>query len=216
MPISARSMGGPDGARQPRQCGDDGAAQGRGKKIGRAPTHSYLTPSLKTPRCGDEGARSLPINCYSYRHQCAFQIFVRGERRMRRGHGGMIRFKKLLLLVATLMLGGCVTVIYDPASSGYFTGQLFVMWIEEGGPSGDGIFLFVPNPRNRLTFHRNTPQGHGAIIQPGFMYTAGGSIPRIAQVFNGFSPWGYAPAYMIHDWRFTVRHCLVDGKTDPK
>ena len=32
------------------------------------------------------------------------------------------------------------------------------------------------------------------------MYTDGGSIPRIAQAFNGFSPWGYAPAYMIHDW----------------
>jgi hypothetical protein len=128
----------------------------------------------------------------------------------------MRRFKKLLLTVVTLLLGGCVTVIYDPTSSGYFTGQLFVMWIEEGGPSGDGIFLFVPNPRNRLTFHRNAPDGHGAIIQPGFMYTDGGSIPRIAQVFNGFSPWGYAPAYMIHDWLFTVRHCLVDGEINPK
>jgi hypothetical protein len=48
------------------------------------------------------------------------------------------------------------------------------------------------------------------------MYTDGGSIPRIAQVFNGLSPWGYAPAYMVHDWLFTARHCLVDGHTDKK
>jgi hypothetical protein len=44
------------------------------------------------------------------------------------------------------------------------------------------------------------------------MYTDGGSIPKIAQVFNGFSPWGYAPGYMIHEWLFVGRHCLVDGE----
>jgi hypothetical protein len=30
--------------------------------------------------------------------------------------------------------------------------------------------------------------------------------------FNGFSPWGYAPGYMIHDWMFVGRHCHVDGE----
>jgi hypothetical protein len=48
------------------------------------------------------------------------------------------------------------------------------------------------------------------------MYTDGGSIPRIAQVFKGFSPWGYAPAYMIHDWLFVARHCLIDGMDEAR
>ena len=43
------------------------------------------------------------------------------------------------------------------------------------------------------------------------MYTDGGSIPKAAQLFQGFSPWGYAPAYMVHDWLFVARHCNVDG-----
>lgn len=44
------------------------------------------------------------------------------------------------------------------------------------------------------------------------MYADGGSIPKAAQLFEGFSPWGYAPAYMIHDWLFVARHCNVDGE----
>lgn len=42
------------------------------------------------------------------------------------------------------------------------------------------------------------------------MYTDGGSISRIAQVFRGLNPWGYAPSYMIHEWVFTAHHCIVD------
>lgn len=119
--------------------------------------------------------------------------------------------RRIGLLALCLALGGCVSVRYDPNTPSYFTGSLLVIWIDEGSSGGDGTFLFVPNPRDMLTFHRNVPEGHGRTIQPGLMYTDGGSIPRIAQLFNGLSPWGYAPAYMIHDWLFTARHCLVDG-----
>ena len=48
------------------------------------------------------------------------------------------------------------------------------------------------------------------------MYTDGGSIPKIAQVFNGLSPWGYAPAYMVHDWLFTARQCHTDNPADKR
>lgn len=122
-------------------------------------------------------------------------------------------------LFATLLCvvtAGCVSVQYDPHTSAYFTGSVLVIWIGEGGASGDGKFLFVPNPNDRLTLHRDAGNGAAAVIEPGLMYTDGGSIPRIAQVFNGLSPWGYAPAYMIHDWIFTARHCLVDGQDSPK
>lgn len=71
--------------------------------------------------------------------------------------------------------------------------------------------MFVPDPQSPLTFTRLGRRGPGAEIRPGLMYTDGGSIPRLAQVFRGFSPWGYAPSYMVHDWLFIARHCLRDG-----
>ncbi|RNC82869.1 MAG: DUF1353 domain-containing protein [Phycisphaera sp.] len=39
------------------------------------------------------------------------------------------------------------------------------------------------------------------------MYTDGGSIPRVFWSIPGYSPWGYAPAYIIHDWIFSVHQC---------
>jgi hypothetical protein len=39
------------------------------------------------------------------------------------------------------------------------------------------------------------------------MYTDGGSIPRFAWGVPGYSPWGYAPAYIVHDWLFEAQHC---------
>jgi len=122
----------------------------------------------------------------------------------------------LLSLAFAGLLGACTTVRYSDLEPGSFTGSLFVMWIGEGGPSGDGVFVFVPDPRNPLTFTRPGGKGPAAVIKPRMMYTDGGSIPRIAQAFNGLSPWGYAPAYMIHDWAFVARHCLIDGNPDPR
>jgi hypothetical protein len=88
------------------------------------------------------------------------------------------------------------------------------MWVGAWSPSsGDGQFVFVPNPNDPLKMSRIDQDGNvvGEPIQPGMMYTDGGSIPRIATVFKGFSPWGYAPAYMIHDWLFIAKHCVTDG-----
>jgi hypothetical protein len=117
---------------------------------------------------------------------------------------------KIARIVAlALMLTGCITADYLRTPAGHFKGSVFVMWVGEGNEYGDGNFVFVPDPRDRLRFTRHNPQSHGAVIEPGIMYTDAGSIPKIAQVFKGFSPWGYAPAYMIHDWLFVGRHCLV-------
>ena len=133
---------------------------------------------------------------------------------MRRDLGATLIFWSKIARIAALglTLSGCATIDYLHTPAGHFAGSVFVMWVGEGNGSGDGNFLFVPDPRDRLTFSRPNPQSHGAVIQPGIMYTDGGSIPKIAQVFNGFSPWGYAPGYMIHDWLFVGRHCLVDGE----
>ena len=122
----------------------------------------------------------------------------------------------LAALASCLILCGCATIDYATLPPGKLTGSLIVMWLGEGGSSGDGRFLFVPDPDAPLTFRRADARQPGAVVSPGMMYTDGGSIPRVAQVFNGLSPWGYAPAYMIHDWLFVARHCLVDGDPDPR
>lgn len=108
-------------------------------------------------------------------------------------------------------LTACGRVDYKGATPGEFSGSLFVMWVGEGGATGDGKFVFVPNPNNRLTFTWTNGQGRERVIQPEMMYTDGGSIPKIGQIFNGFGPWGYAPAYMIHDWLYVAQHCNLDG-----
>jgi hypothetical protein len=117
---------------------------------------------------------------------------------------------------STALLYGCVSVDYDNAQVGAFSGSLLVMWLHEGGSSGDGEFLYVPSPQAPLTFVRETAPGVRQTIRPEMMYTDGGSIPSIGKVFKGFSPWGYAPAYMVHDWLFVARHCNRDGTPTPE
>lgn len=47
------------------------------------------------------------------------------------------------------------------------------------------------------------------------MYTDGGSIPKVAQAIPGLSPWGYGPAYLVHDWAFELHHCHRAGRLRP-
>ncbi len=122
----------------------------------------------------------------------------------------MRRFISLTGFALAVSVAACGTVDYDTAPVGRFEGSLFVMWIGEGGSSGDGAFVYVPNPAAPLTFTRSGGLPFGEIA-PEMMYTDGGSIPKPAQLFRGFSPWGYAPGYMIHDWLFVARHCNLDG-----
>ncbi|MEI9417453.1 hypothetical protein [Mesorhizobium sp. Cs1321R2N1] len=121
-----------------------------------------------------------------------------------------------VLALAAGTAAGCSSIDYQKLTTGKLSGSLFVMWVGEGNSSGDGNFLFVPDPRDPLIFHRADRDAPGSAIKPGLMYTDGGSIPKVAQVFKGLSPWGYAPAYMIHDWVFIAHHCIVDGNTEKR
>jgi len=111
-----------------------------------------------------------------------------------------------------LALAGCATL--GPTPPGRFDGPLVVLWVAPGtqDPAGDGRFILVPMPDEPFTFTRTAPGATVTRIVPGPIYTDGGSIPRLAQAFQGFNPWGYAPAYMIHDWLFVARHCVTDGQ----
>ncbi|MEP2531886.1 hypothetical protein [Shimia sp.] len=115
----------------------------------------------------------------------------------------------LLSFFCLSILMGCGSVDYENAPVGRFKGSLLVMWVSEEK------FVFVPAPGAPLRFERNNASASLPVIMPEMMYTDGGSIPRAARLFQGFSPWGYAPAYMVHDWIFVARHCLTDGDATP-
>ncbi len=124
----------------------------------------------------------------------------------------MLRLFSLLPLL--LIAAACGPLNYDRLSdAGRFEGTVLVMWVEENNSnSGAGKFVYVPSPGDPLKFVRGDDALGASIkvIEPEMMYTDGGTIPRQVQLFKGFSPWGYAPAYMIHDWLFVARHCIND------
>lgn len=115
----------------------------------------------------------------------------------------MIGTRSIILLCLAGLCAACSTINYETTGTGSLSGNLFVMWV------GEDKFVFAPDPASPLTY-----QNAGRKIRPGIMYTDGGSIPKLAQPLGGFSPWGYAPGYMIHDWIFVGHHCVVDGKND--
>ena len=113
-------------------------------------------------------------------------------------------FRPFAILSLLLATAACGPNVYREAEAGAFKGSLFVMWV------GEDRFVFVPDPDNPLTFTRPDGRDFGT-IRPAMMYTDGGSIPPVARGLKGFSPWGYAPAYMIHDWLFLAHDCNAAG-----
>ncbi|MDZ4395999.1 hypothetical protein [Cypionkella sp.] len=121
----------------------------------------------------------------------------------------------MLRFLAFLALAACGSVDYDDAPVGKLSGTVLVMWVgETEAGEGDGRFVYVPSA-TPLRFERANPSATLKTIQPQMMYTDGGSIPALAQVFKGFSPWGYAPAYIVHDWLFVARKCVNDNSANP-
>jgi hypothetical protein len=94
---------------------------------------------------------------------------------------------------------------YDDFEVGRFESLdlLNLRWIEpdwfEYMPSADMPFKFI---------RRNGEQ-----VRPGRMFTDGGSIPRIAWLVETLSPWGYVPAYLVHDWEFDLHFCGQTSKS---
>jgi hypothetical protein len=103
----------------------------------------------------------------------------------------------ILLAVLVSLLSGCASNLYSETDRSVFTGALDVRWIK------NDYFIFIPNTTNPFKLVR----ADGTEIVPGVMYTDGGSIPRFLWGVNGFSPWGYAPAYIVHDWLFVAHRC---------
>jgi len=103
------------------------------------------------------------------------------------------------LSLAVMASTGCSQLIYEKAKPGKFSGTVDVRWIKPDR------FIFVPNSADPMQFltASNRP------IRPNIMYTDGGSVPRLFWNVPGYSPWGYAPAYIVHDWLFHAHHCAI-------
>ena len=106
-----------------------------------------------------------------------------------------MRIVQVFFLIACLV--GCASQPYRETPSAKFSGALDVRWVK------NDYFLFLPNKDDPLTLVRE----NGTSIRPGRMYTDGGSIPRFLWGIKGYSPWGYAPAYIVHDWLFEAHQC---------
>lgn len=88
------------------------------------------------------------------------------------------------------------------ARAGKLEGKLIVQWLEPDK------FRFLPDTNSPLRFTRSS----GTVIQPHELVTDGGTIPRALWVKRNYSPWGYAPAFIIHDWLFEMKRCnLADN-----
>jgi hypothetical protein len=109
--------------------------------------------------------------------------------------------KWAFVVAASLTLAGCVSP-YLIAKTGRIGGSVVTMWV------GAEKFVYVPGGEGKNFAFETASTGR--VIAPGLMYTDGGSIPRIAQIFNGLSPWGFGPAYIVHDWIFYGHNCYVD------
>lgn len=106
------------------------------------------------------------------------------------------------------MMASCAHYTYESTSPGKLVGQLEVVWV------GEDNFVYWPYTKDPLRFELSPELAKKTgvdSITPGLMYTDGGSIPRPLRGLEGFSPWGYAPAYIFHDWLFASHHCLSHG-----
>jgi len=114
------------------------------------------------------------------------------------------RIERMIILGVALSTGltGCATQHYEQTQAGKLEGDLVVQWYKPNN------FMFIPSEDHPLKFIR---AGNGDVIQPDRMWTDGGSIPRQFWVFKNYSPWGYGPAFIVHDWLFHMQDCQLPG-----
>ena len=119
-----------------------------------------------------------------------------------------------IFLPLVFSVAACSGVTYENQQpyKAKLKGEVAVFWLAEGDQNaGDGKFIYVPIKTNPLVLSWVNGKGQWRDTQPGIMFTDGGSIPKLAQGISGYSPWGYAPAYMVHDWVFEARQCVRKG-----
>src|ERR1044071_6767750 len=107
----------------------------------------------------------------------------------------------MFLAAVMALLTGCSSIYYSQVKEGKLSGRLIVEWIDAD------YFIFVPDTDRPLTFSRYNRD----VIVPERMFTDGGSIPRAFWGIRNYSPWGYGPAFIVHDWLFEMKRCRHSG-----
>ncbi|TIO09591.1 hypothetical protein [Mesorhizobium sp.] len=111
------------------------------------------------------------------------------------------------IIMAALV--SCASPSIDLKDSGKISGNLMIFWV------GEDRFVYYPYNGDPLTYHLPEKLRQDlsvSTIRPGLHYTDGGSIPPLVRGLAGLSPWGYGPAYIVHDWLFAAHHCLFTGQ----
>lgn len=104
-------------------------------------------------------------------------------------------------VAAFLCVTGCAQRHYHSIAKGELKGDLVVEWRKPNQ------FVYRPDVGDPLRFIR----ADGTEVRPQRMWTDGGSIPRPFWIFKNFSPWGYGPAFIVHDWLFFMQDCQLEG-----
>jgi hypothetical protein len=117
----------------------------------------------------------------------------------------------LWALSAAVLLCSCAANrFYERVDGkGVINGRPAVVWTQPDK------FVYVHQLNTLFSFERS----NGEVVRPGSIETDGGSIPRFLWSQKGYSPWSYAPAYLIHDWLYEAHRrkepAGVDAEGNP-
>ncbi|QIJ42610.1 hypothetical protein G7039_21760 [Rhizobium leguminosarum] len=105
---------------------------------------------------------------------------------------------KLSALADTEMLRLGAVSVFDDYQTGQFSNldRIDLRWC------APDWFEYIPN--EDAHFHFTKPNAEQ--VSPGRMFTDGGSIPKLFTFAKNLSPWGYLPAFLLHDWQFDLHH----------
>ena len=112
----------------------------------------------------------------------------------------MTRAFVFIAAVLAATLSSCSSnKFYDRVTPGKIIGNPYVKWEEPNR------FELENSQQRPFVFYRS----NGEIISPRPIKTDGGSIPRQLWNKKGYSPWTYAPGYLIHDWLYEANRRKV-------
>lgn len=112
-------------------------------------------------------------------------------------------FYQAILLLGTLFSSSCASQVFynEVDGSGVILGRPRIDWVKPEK------FVYDRENNDRFAFIRH----NGEVIVPGTIETDGGSVPRALWNRRGFTPWTYAPAYLIHDWLYEAHRRGAPG-----
>ncbi len=110
-------------------------------------------------------------------------------------------FRCFFILLVAILLTSCGSqYFYNQVNGdGQIIGRPNIQW------TGPNRFIYYQSSNQKFAFRRR----NGEIITPRTIETDGGSIPRVLWNRKGYSPWTYAPAYLIHDWLYEAHRRKV-------